>query len=166
MAATVPPQFAQYYNLISAAAADRLTTQDLWELISDYEAQEGISRPQGLFAAVTTMRSIAVSVRNSGEKLAAAPDSAVIDATMLSQGINSRPLVEQQLAPAYTVRYQATVLTSEGESTVWRSIIRRGALPLTKGDLVDLVFEQFLDGNASYGEIATGLTGSINITAW
>jgi hypothetical protein len=165
MTASVPPQYAQYYGIIASASAERVSAADLWALISAYEEQEGISRPTGLFSAVNTMRSVAVGGRNAGEKLTAAPDSTVIDASMIAQNIDSRPLNEQELAPAFTIRYQATVLTGEGEQTVWRSIIQRGALPLTKGGLVDLVISQFIDDSASYGAIATGLTGNINISA-
>lgn len=165
MTASVPPEYAQYYGVIASASAERASAADLWALINAYEEQEGIARPTGLFAAVNTMRSLAVSGRNAGEKLTAASDDTVIDATMIAQNINSRPLDQQNLSPTFTIRYEATVLTGEGEQTVWRSIIQRGSLPLTKGGLVDLVFGQFLDDSATYGEIATGLTGNLNISA-
>ena len=64
------------------------------------------------------------------------------------------------------MRYQATVLTGEGEDTVWRSLMLQGNLPATKGELVDLVINSFLDDAAAYqGQTATGLTGQLNISA-
>lgn len=165
MAISVPPQYSQYYGVIASAAGERASAADLWALISAYEEQEGISRPAGLFQAVNAMRSVAVASRNAGEALAAAPDSTVIDASMIAEAINSRPLAEQALAPSFTIRYEATVLVDGEEQTVWRSIIQRGALPLTKGDLVDLVVGQFIDDSADYGQLALGLTGNLNISA-
>jgi hypothetical protein len=166
MAGLVPGQYAQYYGVISGAVAEKASVQDIWALINAYEEQEGISRPAQLFQAVNQMRSIAATNRNSGSLLSAAADSAIISAEMVAQNINSRPLNEQALAPAYTVRYQATVLTGEGEDTVWRSLMLQGNLPATKGELVDLVINSFLDDAAAYqGQTATGLTGQLNISA-
>lgn len=166
MSPIVPSQYSQYYGVIASASAEKVSAADLWAYISAYEEQEGISRPAGLFSAVNTMRSIAVAGRNASQILVNASDETVITANMIAQNINSRPLNEQEIAPSFTIRYEATVLTSEGEQTVWRSIIQGGNLPLTKGDLVDLAFGKLLDQSAGYaGEIATGLTGNFTISA-
>lgn len=166
MAGSVPGQYAQYYGVISGAVAQKASVQDIWTLINAYEEQEGIARPAQLFQAVNTMRSLAASSRNAGDLLSAAADSQIISAEMVALNINSRPLNEQALAPAYTIRYQATVLTGEGEDTVWRALMLYGSLPATKGELVDMVIGGLLDESAQYGQTATGLTGQLNISAW
>lgn len=154
-----------YWGVIQSAVSDRLSTAALWAKIIAFETAQAITRPAGLFQAVSQMRSLAASQRNAAGILAAAAEDQAIDARMISQAINARPLGDQALSPLYVVRYEATVLTSEGESTAWYSLMMRGTLPATKGELIDQITGDGIDLATGYGSVFTGLTGNVQITA-
>ena len=154
-----------YWGVIQAAVAQRLNTAALWAKISAYEVAQAITRPANLFTAVSQMRSLAATQRNTSEVLGRAADAQAIDSTMIAQAVNARPLNEQVLAPINVVRFEATVLTSEGESTQWLSMLFHGNLPATKGELVDQLTGTAIDATTGYGSVFTGLTGNMQITA-
>lgn len=154
-----------YWGVIQSAVAQRLTTAALWAKISAFEVAQAIVRPAGLFQAVSQMRSLAATQRGASEVLAAAADAQAIDSTMIAQAINARPLADQALSPLYVVRYEASVLTSEGESTQWLSVMYQGTLPATKGELMDEITGSGIDLATGYGSVFTGLTGNVQITA-
>jgi len=159
------PAPAGYWGIIQSAAAQRLTTAALWQQISAFEQAQGITRPGGLFQAVSQMRSLAVSQRRAGESFSAAAESDALTSAMIAQDINARPLGDQALSPLYVVRFEASVLTDEGQSTQWLSIMFQGTLPATKGELLDAVTDAGLDLSTGYGSVFTGLTGGLSITA-
>lgn len=154
-----------YWGVINSAAAQSLTTQQLWQEISAYEQANNVVRPAGLFQYVSQARSLAVSQRIAGSNLQNADDSAVIDASMIAQDYNARPANEQTLAPLYRVRFNTTVITSEGEATRWLTYVSHGTLPATKGDLLDLMNQTGVEMSTSYRGVFTGLTGEYQITA-
>src|SRR6185312_9852393 len=86
-----------YWGIIQSAAAQRLTTAALWQQISAFEQAQGITRPGGLFQAVSQMRSLAVSQRRAGESFSAAAESDALTSAMIAQDINARPLGDQAL---------------------------------------------------------------------
>lgn len=160
-----PNPFGAYWGVINSAAAESLTTAALWDQIRGFEEEQGISRPAGLFKAVSSMRSLAVSQRLARDSLTAAADNVALTADHIAQDINSRPLAEQALAPLYQVRFKATVLTSEGSIDRWLTVMNNGILPATKGDLVSLVASSAIDMSTTYGQLLVGLTGDLEITA-
>lgn len=155
-----------YWGVIQSASAQKLTTAALWQEIAAFEQAQGITRPPGLFQAVSSMRSLAVSQRVASSALVTAGDEVALTAKMISQDINARPLDQQSLAPAYVVRFEANVLTDEGESTQWLSVMNYGYLPATKGELLDQVTADGIDMATGYGKVFTGLTGNISISAF
>lgn len=159
------PAPAGYWGVIQSAAAQRLTTAALWQQIAAFEQAQGIERPAGLFTAVSQMRSLAVGQRIAATALQQAAGEVALTAAMISRDINARPLDQQALAPLYVIRYEATVLTGEGQSTQWLSIMQHGSLPATKGDLIDMVTGTAIDATTGYGSVFTGLTGRISISA-
>lgn len=160
-----PNPFGAYWGVINSAAAEALTTAQLWDQIRGFEAEQGISRPAGLFTAVSSMRSLAVSQRIARDALTNADASVALTADHIAQDISSRPLSEQALAPAYQVRFKATVLTAEGSLDRWLTVVNNGILPATKGDLVALVASSAIDMSTTYGQLLVGLTGDLMITA-
>lgn len=154
-----------YWGIIQSAAAQRMTTAALWQQISAFEQAQGITRPAGLFQAVSQMRSLAVSQRVAGQAFATAAESEALTSAMISQDINSRPLGDQALSPLYVVRFEANLLTNEGSSTQWLSVMFQGTLPATKGDLLGAVTDAGIDLGTGYGSVFTGLTGRVSITA-
>jgi hypothetical protein len=112
------------------------------------------------------MRSLAVAQRTASESLMAAGNEIALDASMVSQEINARPLTEQNLSPAYNIRFKVTTLTEEGEGDMWLTIQNRGVLPPTKGDLVDLVNSAAVAASTTESALVTGATGDMTITAF
>jgi hypothetical protein len=160
-----PPSFGAYWGIINSAAAERLTTAQLWDQIRGFEQEQGISRPQGLFRAVSAMRSLATSQRVARDALTSLPAEAAILAQHISPEINARPPGEQALAPAYNIRFKASVLTGEGIQDRWLTIINTGLLPATKGELTSLIASSAIDMSTGYGQLLVGLTGDMMITA-
>lgn len=160
-----PNPFGAYWGIINSAAAEKLTTTALWDQIRGFEEEQGISRPQGLFTAVSSLRSLAVSQRIARDALTGAADNVALTADHIAQDISSRPLGEQALAPAYQIRFKATVLTAEGSLDRWLTVVNNGILPQTKGDLVSLVASSAIDMSTTYGQLLVGLTGDLMITA-
>lgn len=160
-----PTSFGAYWGIINSAAAERLTTAQLWDQIRGFEAEQGINRPAGLFSAVSSMRSLATSQRVAREALSSLSADAAILAEHIAPEINARPPAEQALAPAYTIRFQATVLGSNGMEDRWLTIVNTGMLPGTKGELDALVGSSALGMSTSYGQMLVGLTGDMMITA-
>lgn len=156
---------SQYWGIITSAVTERLTTASLWDQIRGFEAEQGITRPAGLFKAVTAMRSLAASQRRAREALTGAADSVAITADHIAQDINSRPLLEQALAPAYHVRFKATMLVDGQQVDQWLTTVITGILPATKGDLMGQVASDALAMSTSYQQMITGLTGDVQITA-
>lgn len=154
-----------YWGVIQSAAFQKLTTAELWQAISDFEASQGITRPAGMFAAVSAMRALAVAQRVASTLLAKATGQQVIDASMIAQDINARPLNEQSIAPAYRVRYQATVITPEGPDTVWQTAMFRNYLPSTKEDLLNQITVTGAGTATGSGNVFTGLGDGLVITA-
>ncbi len=162
---TSPNPFGAYWGIINSAAAESLSTAALWDQIRGFEEEQGISRPAGLFTAVSSMRSLAVSQRIARNALTNAAADVALTADHIAQDISSRPLGEQALAPAYQIRFKATVLTAEGSLDRWLTVVNNGILPPTKGDLVSLVASSAIDMSTTYGQLLVGLTGDLMITA-
>lgn len=155
-----------YWGIIQAGVADRLSTAALWIKIAAYEAAQNISRPAQLFQWVTQARSLAVTQRTASEIFQAAGPDAAIDATMIAQDYNARPYPQQNIAPLIRVRYEVNILTEEGPSTQWLTYVpAQGILPPTKGQLLDEIDGQILESSTQYDGIITGTTGNIGITA-
>lgn len=159
------PGFGAYWGIVNSAAAEKLTTAQLWDQIRGFEQEQGVSRPQGLFQAVSSMRSLAVSQRVARDALTGLGADAAILAEHIAQDISSRPPGEQALAPAYQIRFKATVLTGAGTQDRWLTIINNGLLPATKGELTTLVASSAIDMSTGYGQLLVGLTGDMMITA-
>jgi len=154
-----------YWGVIQSAAAQRLTTAALWQQIAAFEQAQGITRPAGLFVAVSAMRALAVTQRIASNLFGKAGEDAALTSAMISQDINARPLGDQALSPLYVVRFEANTLTDAGESTQWLSVMYQGTLPATKGALIDEITGAGIDLSTGYGSVFTGLTGNISITA-
>lgn len=159
------PEEAQYWGVIRSAGANRLTTAQLWDRIKEFEQNRGITRPASMFTAVSSMRSLATQARTASASLTGADEQTVIGAQHISPEINARPLNEFQAAPKYIVRFGARVTTAGGEARRWLSMIFHGSLPGTKGDLMRFLTLQAPALGFGYGELISGTTGDVEITA-
>jgi len=154
-----------YWGVIQASAAARETTAQLWARIGAFEQAQGITRPTGLFLAVSAMRSLAVVQRIAGDVFGKASESDALTSAMIAPAINARPDSAQALAPFYVVRFEVNTLTDTGASTQWLSMMYPGGLPATKGQVISDITQAGLDMSTGYGSVFTGLTGNISITA-
>lgn len=160
------PEYLQYWGVIRGTAAEHLSTADLWQRIRDYEGNQNVPRPENLLFAVNQMRSAAVAQRNSVEALAALADNAVITSEHVGTEVNARDVITRALAPKYFIRYEASIVTPEGEATRWFTLAHDGILPATKGDLNLMIAGDIVDHAAEYEFTVTGATGRLDITAY
>lgn len=141
-----------FWGPILLSARIHATTAETWSAIRQYAEQSGAILPPGMFAEVNRMRTLATSLRNSGELLARAGDDAPLTSRMIGQQLYARNATERSLAPAYHVRFEVTTQTQAGPITNWHTLEYSGQLPLTVGDLryeVGTYAESLMD---SYGE--------------
>lgn len=160
------PQYLQYWGVIRGAAAEHLDTAALWQRIRDYEGAQNITRPDQLFSAVSTMRSAATTQRGQVEALGALAENAVITAAHVGTEINARDPLARALAPKYYIRYEASIVSAEGESTRWFTLAHDGILPATKGDVLAMVGADMVDNATEYDFTVTGHTGGLSIMAY
>lgn len=159
------PQELKYWGVIRGAAADKLTTAQLWDRIKAYEAASGTVRPSSMFSAVPALRSLGVQARIAGEKLSKAADQAAITAEHIAPELNARPLHQQALAPKYIARFKVTVVTAAGEAIRWLSYIFHGRLPTTVGQLRSFLTLQAPGLGLGSEELVTGITGDVQLVA-
>lgn len=156
----------QYFGVIRGAAAERLSTQDLWQRIRDFEAQQGISRPGQLFTFVSQARSLAVQQRTAVSTLGAADNRAVLTPQMVAADIAARDAITRALDPRYFIRYGVTTVTDQGPAQTWYTIKSPGILPATKGDVMAMIGQDVLGRQTGYTYTVTGVTGDVQITAY
>lgn len=158
--------FGNYWGVVRSAAGQALSTAALWVAINAWESAQNILRPPGLFQWVTQARSLAVQQRLAATQFQAAGEAAALDASMIAQDYNARPLDQQTLAPIYRVRFEVNIITDTGPATQWLTFTpANGVLPATKGELVDQLNQASVGASSSYEGVITGLTGDMGITA-
>lgn len=161
----IPSSLRAYWGVIRSNVFARATTTQLWQSISAWESQYNILRPGGLFKAVSAMRSLAVGQRVAETSLANADGSDALDASMIAQDINSRPVTEQSLSPKYLVRFEANMVTEAGYVSRWMTVKTNSLAGMIKDDLLGQLDSAGIDMSTGYGELYTGLTGQISIVA-
>lgn len=158
-------QFAAYWGVIRSNAFARATTTVLWQAIANFEDTFNLVRAQGLFKAVTEMRSLAVAQRNAAEAFASAENADAIDASMIAEDVNSRPVTEQSLSPKYLIKFEANVITQEGPDTRWMTVTTNDLGGMVKSDLLDQLDQSGIDMSTGCGALYSGLTGDLQIVA-
>jgi hypothetical protein len=156
----------QYFGVIRSAVAARLSTADLWDRIKSFEAASAVSRPAQMFTIVSQMRSAAVVQRTAVTSFAAADPGQVLTPAMVGVEMTARDVITRALAPEYYIRYEATTVTPEGESTTWYTISHSGVLPATKGDILAMAGLDAVGQSTKYEYLVTGITGQVQITAY
>lgn len=162
---TLPPNVKGYLGTVLAGVEQGLSTTELWQTIRDATAALGEGARGPSASQVSTLRGLAGRMLTAAGNLSSAPASALIDSSMISPNINSRPLSEQAIAPAYQLRYEATVLTSEGETTRWFSVSDLGSPGLYVADLQGLAEGDAMAIADASGEPVVGLTGNLQLYA-
>jgi len=130
-----------YWPQIELAAAERMTTADLWSTIQDAAEELGLSSPGVTLRGVSQLRSIATQIQASGRRLETLADAADLTGQHIAEAPWSRSMAEQNALGIYQVRYQHTTLTADGPETNWRTSVFYGQLPGTVGELRDAIEE-------------------------
>lgn len=124
-----------YWPQIEMAAAERMTTADLWSLLQDAAEEMGLESPGVTLRGVSELRGLATTIQASGRRLERLGDSAALSGQHVAEAPWSRSLAEQNALGIYQVRYQHTTLTADGPETNWRTSVFYGELPGTVGEL-------------------------------
>lgn len=164
--AGVTQTLLQYFGVIRGAAAEKLSTSDLWQRIRDFEAASGIERPSQLFTFVSQARSLAVSQRTAVNTISQADNAAVLTPSMVAVDLAARDTITRALDPRYFVRYEVATVTAEGESTAWYTIKTSGILPARVGDVRQMIAADMIGQQTKYSYAVTGVTGQIQITGY
>jgi hypothetical protein len=162
-----PPQAkaTAFWGSILLAARVHATTAEVWQAIREASASSGVALPGDMFAQVNRMRSLATTLRNSGEAIAGAAGSDALTSSMIGTQLYARSALERSLSPAYHVRFELSTTTDAGSSTGWYTLEYSGSLPATVGELQQQVLD-YANGLAdSYGS-AVGDLGTLEIGAF
>lgn len=132
----LPRRALAFFPSARGAAAQRMSTADFYQALRDAGATFG-NAPGGLsFQDVNQLRGAATGLRNAAERLARAPESNAIDATMIGVTPYARGLAEQATMPLYHVGVTLNTITNEGDEQSRYTVVQfTGQLPPTKGEL-------------------------------
>lgn len=132
----LPQRDLQYWGTIRGGVAQRESTAQLWGRINDVATTLGMPSAGLSLNSFNQMRSSAAGIRNSSERLAAAPGEYALDAQFIGSTPYARSLQAQADAPQWRVGFQHTTTNEAGdETTDYRSVRFTGQLPATLDDL-------------------------------
>lgn len=146
-----------YWGVIEYAANNRFTTADLWNALRDEAERLGLSSPGVTVRGVAQLYGLAVANQSAARRLERQRDQFAVTANLIGHYPTERPLTEQNALGMWQVRFQHTTLTETGEFTEWRTVMFRGALPATVGDLRDAVEADANELAADYGTEHVGI---------
>jgi len=130
----------RYWPEVYGGAAQRLSTQDLFDNIRTRAADLGLPSVGVSASAISTLRGYASRMIASAGRLNGAPADRTIDATMLAAPPWARSAADQAAMPVYHVGFDHTIQDDEGNlTTVRQTIVLTGVLPSTVGELTGLV---------------------------
>lgn len=148
-----------YWGEIEYAAANRLTTADLWASLRAAAAELGQESPGVTVQQVNEVRHLATGIQAASRRLERIdPSSSIRDGRLIAEAPWSRSLAERSALPMYQVRYQHTVDGPNGVETAWRTSTFRGELPRTLGDLQDAIDEDAENLADKYGGAHVGVS--------
>lgn len=126
-----------FWGVIQAGVAQRASTADLWSMVRDAAAAEGVELHGANAIDLGQLRSLAAGNRNAGEQFARAAGNLGITTEMIGTELWSRAPLEQGITPRWLVRFQQTTESEGEQSTGWRAASYLGNLPATKQQLLD-----------------------------
>jgi hypothetical protein len=151
-----------FWGTIEGAARDRATTADLWSRLQDHADTQGLSGPGLTLADVNALRARASDFINSERNLARANDSYGIDSSMIATAPWERPMAQQDALPMYQVRFEHHVTVDGVAQTQFRTVMFRGELPATVGDLMDELEGDAQEMADNYGQDHGGI-GAVTV---
>jgi hypothetical protein len=154
-----------WWSAVQAAVRVRATTAELWGVIRDYGAQQGISYPPNMFAEVNRLRSLAGGLRGASERLGRASGSDAITSAMLAPTIYARAPNQRSASPLFHVRFEMTTRVGDQLQSGWYNMEYTGSLPGTVGQLMEDVSDIAQGLSTSYA-VALVELGAVEIGEW
>lgn len=147
-----------FWGVIQLAARLHATTAETWSAIRQAAAEQDVRLPGNMFSEVNRLRAAAVGLRNASETLGAASRSDAITSRMLAPQLYARSQQEQQLAPAWHVRFEMTTVQGSEVSTSWHMMGYQGVFPQTVGELLDDLEAYSASLGEGYGVAVSGIS--------
>ena len=136
-----------YWGVIQAAAAQHMTTADLWAAIRGAAEQAGLASPGVNASDISVLRGYAGAMVRAADALAASEPGLGLTSSMIATAPWARPLAEQNLSPMFQATYKITGLSPTGAPVEgWlTSVFNTQTLPGTVGELLDQLSQDTLD---------------------
>lgn len=139
-----------YWSAVRNAAANHLTTQQLWESIREVQERFGTVGHGPTVQGISQLRGIAGAIVRTGDELARLPDTKTLRGFTVVRAPWARPTAAQRANPAYQVQFQHRFSIGGEESTQWRTIMFEGRLPRTVGELREQLDQDVLSLSDDY----------------
>lgn len=154
-------KYAWLWGPISAGAAVRASTKEIWDQVKAFAAQNDLTLETGIGRAVNELRSLAVAQRRGAETFNKAAADQLFTRAMAAPEINARSQVAQSLTPEYLVRFDLTYMDPSGQQVTRTVSMRDTWYPdMTVQDVHDAVAEAAEGLALDYGN---GLVGFGNL---
>lgn len=140
-----------YWGPISRAAADRMTTADLWSAIRDEADRLGLASPGVTVRGVSELRGVAGGIQRVSDQFNALPGHRVMRGTMAAEAPWSPAPGSRRTFPQYQVRFQHTYNHQGEQVTEWRTTMIPANLVRTVDDLRRAVAGDALQLARKYG---------------
>lgn len=124
-----------YWSQIRSAAAQGWTTAQLWESIRSHQEATGEAAPRVSAIDVGNLRANAAAIERSAAAFERQAGDNAVTSDMIAVAPWARPLDQRNTIPMWQVRFEHTIEGPQGERTQWRSVVYRGTLPPTVGQL-------------------------------
>lgn len=124
-----------YWGDIESGTLSGESTADIWARIRARAETMGLDRPGITAQDVSKIRAAAGQVRAAGTRLGSAPDEESLISRYVGLAPWSRPLEERNTHGMWQVRFEHTVSGDNGDETNWRTVMFKGQLPNTIGEL-------------------------------
>lgn len=152
-----------YWSAVRNAAANHLTTQQLWESIRVLQEQYGTIGRGPTVQGISALRGIAGAIVRSADEFAALPDTKTLRGFSITRAPWSRPIGQQRGNPMYQVQFLHTFSLNGDEQSAWRTIAFDGRLPRTVGELREQVDQ---DAESMADDYDVEHLGVDNISIW
>lgn len=139
-----------YWSAIRNAAANHLTTQQLWEGIRAVQETYGTIGRGPTVQGISALRGVAGSITRSAEHFATLADSKSLRAVTITRAPWARTPGAQRANPAYQVQFLHTFNVGDEQQQQWRTIMFEGRLPRTVGELREQIDQDVLSLSDDY----------------
>lgn len=147
-----------YFGAIQHAVNGHETTEEVWNAVREQAEATGLDSPGINAAQVSKMRGEARALRTANTNLGNADPQWGLSASMIGRDPLGRPESERGALGQWAVRFNHQTVREGEVRNDWRTVMFRGALPPTVGDLyadVDFGAQNFA---SDYGDEHVGIS--------